>query len=122
MPLKRLTLKEVAEMSGLSYARIYQMVSRGDLAVDAENTVALADARNVKRRPKADGPRDAIMLRPAKSRAERWRAAAGDRPVSTWLGDLADVASGWTGGGEDQQGAQPRAGAAGRRRGSGRKA
>jgi hypothetical protein len=43
----------------------------------------------------ADADRKAVMLRPDLDRYAAWERAAGKRAVSTWLGDLADAASGW---------------------------
>lgn len=56
--------------------------------------MARRDVRLLARQPKAEKNPRAIML-PDLERYADWERVAGDRPVSSWLTDSADVASGW---------------------------
>jgi hypothetical protein len=55
-------------------------------------TIAKRDAAKIKRREPAETDRKAIMVRVPLGRYAEWERAAGDRPVSTCLGELADAA------------------------------
>jgi hypothetical protein len=95
-PPGRLTLQQVADGAGLTRARVQQLVDQGKLAAELENgawTVARDDAATVRRqepRPRRDVK--ATMVRSTPERYARWAKAAGDKPVSVWLAELADAA------------------------------
>lgn len=111
---KLLTLGEVAEISGLSYSRIHELVKSGELpsqrklSPDGTNRlIALvrpSDARKVTRRPPANGKRKAVMVRVPVATYERWERVArkdtryvsadGGVKVSAWLWALGDAAAG----------------------------
>lgn len=98
-PRGRLTLHDAAELAGVSYSLVYRRVTAGEVPSqrDASGviTVARRDLKLLGKQPKADTDRRAIMLRPDLERHAAWKRAAGDKPVSVWLGELADKASGW---------------------------
>jgi hypothetical protein len=58
-------------------------------------TVARRDLKLLARQQPADTDRRAVMLRPDLEQYAAWERKAGDRPVSTWLAELADQACGW---------------------------
>lgn len=60
-------------------------------------TVARRDLKLLELQPKAEGPRVAVQVRIPRERYEAWKREAGDTPVSVWLGELGDKASGWRG-------------------------
>jgi len=70
--------------------------SRGSATAETR-AVYPPDAREVgeiELRPRGQESTDrvAVMVRPVRARYEAWERAAGDMPVSTWLGELADAA------------------------------
>jgi hypothetical protein len=93
----RLTLQQAAETSGLSYQRVYTLVTGGEVPGEQDAagvwTIAAKDVRLIQRRPPANTDRKAVMLRPDLERYAAWERAAGDQPVSVWLGELADAAA-----------------------------
>jgi len=98
-PFGRVTLRSAAEISGVSYEYLQRLALRGDLPtakqIDGVWTVTKLASSQIKRREPADTERHAVMLRPAIERYATWARASGTRPVSVWLGDLADLESGW---------------------------
>lgn len=56
--------------------------------------VDVRDVGEIELKPRGQEGTDrvAVMVRPERSRYEAWERAAGDKPVSTWLGELADAA------------------------------
>lgn len=98
--IKLLTLGEVAELSGLSYSRIHEMVASGKLPAVCKPAdgrpvwlVKASDARKVKRRPPATDTRKAVMVRVPVATYQRWERAAAGEPVSAWLWALGDAAA-----------------------------
>lgn len=101
-PRGRLTLRQVAAQSGLSYERVCELVRKGEVPstrIGDVYTVSAKDAARVQRRPRSNDPRKPYMVRVKLDRAAAWERAAKatdpTQPVSTWLGELADAASGW---------------------------
>lgn len=96
-PADRVTLRQAAKLSGLSYQRVYQIVAAGAVPSERDHlgryTLAAADVALLQRRPAAGDKRRAVMLRVSLERYAAWERAAGDKPVSTWLAELADAAS-----------------------------
>ena len=97
-PRGRVTLQQAAELAGVSYSAVYRRVTGGELPSqrDASGVVTIArrDVRLIKLREPAGDDRKAVMLRPDLERYAAWERAAGDKPVSVWLGELADAAAG----------------------------
>lgn len=93
----RVTLREAAKLSRLSYQRVHQLVAAGSVPSERDHlgryTLAAANVALLQRRPPAGDKRRAVMLRVALERYAAWERTAGDRPVSTWLAELADAAS-----------------------------
>jgi hypothetical protein len=92
------TLRQAAEMSGLSYPRIYALVSTGQIPSQRDErgvyTIAHHDAARIKRRRVTNPEQRAVTLRPDLERYVAWKRASGDRPVAAWLTELADAAAG----------------------------
>lgn len=98
-PRGRVTLEQAAELVGVSKSAIQQRVWKGIVPARTEPsgvvTIARSDLKLIEPREPSDGDgRKAVMLRPDLERYAAWERAAGDRPVSTWLGELADAAAG----------------------------
>lgn len=98
-PDGRVTLQQAADISGLSYPEVHRRVSNG-LAPGEQDasgvwTMTAEDAGNLKRREPAGDLRKAVMVRVPVARYEAWERAAKDKPVSTWMAELADAASGY---------------------------
>lgn len=93
-PRGRLTLQQAADATEMGYQRVYTLVTSGQVPGEQDAsgvwTIARRDLRLIKPRPPAETDRKAVMLRPDLERYSRWERAAGDRPVSVWLGELAD--------------------------------
>jgi hypothetical protein len=53
------------------------------------------DIGELKTRGQEGEDRIAVMFRPPAARYAAWEEAAGDKPVSVWLGELADKAAKW---------------------------
>lgn len=99
-PRGRVTLERAAEMSGLSRATVHRRCVDGTVPYrtepDGSLSIAQRDVRLLKPREPSDGDatgRRAVMLRPTVERYAAWERAASARPVSVWLGELADQAS-----------------------------
>ena len=96
-PRGRVTLQVAADLAGVSYASAHRRVADGVVRSERDEsgvvTIARNDVRMIKLRPAADTNRHAVMLRPTNERYAAWEHAAGGKPVSVWLGDLADKAS-----------------------------
>ena len=97
-PRGRVTLEQAAELSGVSYWVAHRRVAEGAVPSqrDPSGVVTLArrDVKLIRPREPGDGDgRKAVMLRPDLERYAAWKRAAGDLPVSTWLGELADRAA-----------------------------
>lgn len=92
-----MTLQEAARLAGVSYASAYRRVTAGVVPSERDEsgvvTIARRDVRLIKLRPAADNSRRAVMLRPSNERYAAWERAAGDKPVSRWLMELADAAA-----------------------------
>ncbi len=99
IPDGRVSLRQAAAMSGLSYAEVHRRVSTGlapgEQDADAVWTMALEDVPNLQRREPANDPRKAVMIRVPIAEYAAWERAAGDKPVSTWARDLMNTASGY---------------------------
>lgn len=102
-PRGRVTLEQAAEISGLSRATVHRRVIAGTVPArtepDGSLSIARGDVKSLK--PREPGQSDAagrkpVQLRPTLERYAAWKRAAGDKPVSTWLGSLADAAAGWS--------------------------
>lgn len=99
-PRGRVTMEQAAELAGVSKSAVQRRVAAGEVPARTEPdgvvTIARADVKLIKPREPSEGDgRKAVMLRPDMARYEAWARAAGDRPVSSWLADLADAASGY---------------------------
>jgi excisionase family DNA binding protein len=97
-PKGYLTIAEAAERSGVSPATVRRAIAAGTVRHLREGWAIFVDRRDVreielKTRGQEGADRVAVMVRPERARYEAWERAAGDRPVSTWLGELADVAA-----------------------------
>lgn len=97
-PRGRVTLHEAASLSGLSYSEVYRRVTADPplapavQAPDGTWTMARKDAEALRRRQPSSDPRSAVMVRAPVERVARWRQAAGQQPVSSWLAELGDAA------------------------------
>lgn len=95
-PVGHVTIAEAAEAAGVSYATVYKHVKKNLVrSSQAENGaiyIRREDVRKIKlaQRPRSKRPSVTIRLEP--DRLRRWAAAAGDRTVGEWLGELADKA------------------------------
>lgn len=93
----RLTLHEAAALSGLSYSEVYRRVTADPplapaVFADGRWTMLRSDAERLTRRQPSDDPRPAFQVRAPVDRVARWRQAAGQQPLSSWLAELADAA------------------------------
>lgn len=97
-PRGRVTLAQAAELAGVSKSAVQRRVAAGVVPARREPngvvTLLRRDVRAIHRRHPVEG-RIAVMLRPSHERHAAWARAAGERKVSAWLGELADLASGW---------------------------
>lgn len=98
----RVTLAEASEISGLSTDEIRRRCISGAVPSGRQDaagiwTLRRSDLGLLTRREPSTDKRKAVQTRPTLARYECWAEAAGDKPVSVWLGELADKASGWTG-------------------------
>jgi hypothetical protein len=57
-------------------------------------TIARRDVRLIVPREPANDKRKPVMVRVSRVRCAAWKRAAGSKPVSTWLAELADAAAG----------------------------
>lgn len=96
-PRGRLTMEQAAELAGVSKSAVQRRVAAGAVPARTEPdgvvTIARRDVRLIQPREPADTDRKAVMLRPDLERYAAWERAAGDKPVSVWLGELADAAA-----------------------------
>lgn len=93
-----LTINEAATAAGVSYATVYRHVQDEKIrSLQADNQVIFVDARDVgkivKHEPPDRRPKVPVQLKPLAARYKAWERAAGDKPVSVWLGELADRAA-----------------------------
>lgn len=101
-PRGRVTMEQAAELAGVSKSAVQRRVAAGAVPSRTEPdgvvTIARAHVRLIQPREpaEADG-RKAVMLRPDLERYAAWEraAVAAGKPVSSWLADLADAASGY---------------------------
>lgn len=98
-PRGRVTLAAAAaELTGVSRSAVYRRIESGELPslmVGGVVTIARRDLKRIEpREPAAGDGRRAVMLRPDLERYASWERAAGDRPVSSWIAELADRAAG----------------------------
>jgi len=104
-PRGRVTPERAAELSGLSRSAVFRRIAAQAVPSrtepDGTVTIALRDVRRLQpqqrglslsRSPVPAVGRRAVMLRPDIERYEAWARAAGGKPVSTWLAELADRA------------------------------
>jgi hypothetical protein len=99
-PPGRLTLREAAEQVGIKYHVAYTRLNDPSLPIPHERdgniyTIAEQDLGMLVR--DRGGPQDkriAVMNRVSPERHAAWKRAAGDKAVSTWLGELGDKAAG----------------------------
>ncbi len=91
-----LTVREAAHLAEVTRMTVYRRVHDGDVAVvrTPSRTLLVSQADVAKlRKKRANGqPRVAVSIRPVVLRHAAWVMAAGGRPVSVWLGELADSA------------------------------
>lgn len=99
-PRGRVTISEAARRAEITYTTAYRKIVTNDEVAyaQADNgviTVRESDVEKLcsKKREPSDDPRKAVMVRPSKERYAVWAVAAGAKPVSTWLADLADRAA-----------------------------
>lgn len=93
-----LTINQAADAAGVSYATVYRHVQARTIRyLQADNQVIFVDARDVgkitKHEPPDRRPKIPVQLKPLATRYKAWERAAGERPVSVWLGELADKAA-----------------------------
>ena len=93
------TIERAAELLDVSYSTIYKRIHAHGCAVElafgSGGTFIRRDQLGElksERRASSDEDRHAVQVRPSLERYRKWERAAGDKPVSTWLGDLADKA------------------------------
>lgn len=94
-PPGHVSLGEAAAITGLSLTAVWRRVSSGEVPADESSeilAIAADDIALIKPRNKGKDPRRAVFLRPRPERYAAWARVAGDKPVSTWLGELADAA------------------------------
>lgn len=96
-PPGRMTLQQAADLAGVSKSAVKRRVAAGVVPVRTEPdgvvTIARRDIKLIVPREPADDDRHAVMLRPTLERYAAWERAAGAKPVSVWLGELADAAA-----------------------------
>lgn len=99
----RVTLDQAAELSKLSRATVHRRITDGVVPGHTEPDGSLSIARkDVKLlRPREPSAGDAsgrvgVSLRPKVDQHAAWLRAAGDKPLATWLGELADRAANYT--------------------------
>ncbi len=102
-PRGRVTLEQAAELSGLSKPTVHRRIKAGVVpartGADGSLSIARRDVRLLQPREPSEGDaagRRPVQLRPSLARYAAWEYAAGDKPVSVWLGELADKAAGWS--------------------------
>lgn len=101
-PDGRWTVAELAKELDLTYQGAYNYSKKYPCSRDDSGVITFADSvvaqiraevkARQKKEPHPDGRRG-VMLRPDLDRYETWEKAAGDKAVSTWLGELADRAA-----------------------------
>lgn len=100
-PRGRVILPEAAELADVSYSLVHRYATaarcRASVTPPGVITLARRDPKLPARLLPADMDRKAEMLRPTFEHYAAWERAAGDKPVSVWLGELADKATGWKG-------------------------
>lgn len=101
-PRGRVTLAEASVASGLSTDEIRRRCVSGQIPSAAQDDTGVwsmrrGDLPRLTRRAPSTDKRRAVMTRPTVARYECWERTAGSKPVSVWLAELADAASGWTG-------------------------
>lgn len=100
-PRGRVTLREAAAQSGLSYAELYRRARAGQIAGAHQEagvwTMRRSDVAQLTRRPPSTDERRAVEVRPQIARYAVWESAAQRRglTVGKWLLVIADEASGW---------------------------
>ncbi len=98
-PTGWLTLHDAAKASGLSRSTVHRRVTAGVArSRSGPSGETLVDARDVgklKPRARAQTARAAYQVRPTVKRDAAWSKAAGAKPITVWLGELGDAASGF---------------------------
>jgi hypothetical protein len=98
-PKGYLTIAEAAARAGgITATHPRRAIEAGTVRHQRDGWAIFIDVRDIgeielKTRGQEGADRVAIMLRPARDRYELWERAAGDEPVSVWLGKLADRAA-----------------------------
>lgn len=98
-PRGYVTIERAAKILGVSYSTVYKHMNAGgvELAFDQGGTFLRESQLHLisdqLRAESTDEKRKAVQVRPALDRYRKWARAAGDKPVSVWLGELADKAA-----------------------------
>jgi hypothetical protein len=99
-PPGRLTLRDAAEMLEISYHVAYTRLTDTANPIPYKRdgtiyTIAEEDLGSLARQKSApQDKRIPVMNRVSRERYAAWERAAGDKPISTWLGELGDRAAG----------------------------
>lgn len=103
-PPGRVTIRQAAKLAGVSYQVVQRRIAAGIVPVERDEsgvvTIARGDVRLIQAREEADPARadsEAVTVRAVPERMAHWRRAAGDTPMSVWLGELADEKTGYRG-------------------------
>lgn len=98
-PAGYVTIERAAEILDVSYSTVYKRIHAHGCAVElafgSGGTFLRRDQLGTlksERRASSDDARHAVQVRPSLERYKKWERAAGAKPVSTWLGELADKA------------------------------
>ena len=96
-PSGMLTVREACLLAEVNPVTVYRRVRDGAVTSIRDPSGALfvahADLPALRKIRAKGAPRVAISLRPVVARHAAWVAAAGGRPVSVWLGEVADAAA-----------------------------
>ena len=84
----------------MSYQVVQRRLAAGVVTAERDEagvmTIARGDVDLIRPRESADPrPDKSITVRAVPERVAHWRRFAGDTPMSTWLGDLADEKTGY---------------------------